>query len=115
MMKFASALAGIALAGVLSTAASAQTKWDMPVPYPDGNFHTRNVVAFAADIDKATKGALNAFVKSAAQQRLTREAMRGGQAAGRGRRAPARPTPAATSAERSPAQGREAVRASQMQ
>ena len=65
MMKFASALAGIALAGVLSTAASAQTKWDMPVPYPDGNFHTRNVVAFAADIDKATKGALKIQVHSA--------------------------------------------------
>ena len=65
MMKFASALAGIALAGVLSTAVSAQTKWDMPVPYPDGNFHTRNVVAFAADIDKATKGALKIQVHSA--------------------------------------------------
>ncbi len=39
------ALAGAALAGALATAASAQTKWDMPTPYPDGNFHTKNVAA----------------------------------------------------------------------
>ena len=25
----------------MTAAASAQTKWDMPTPYPDGNFHTR--------------------------------------------------------------------------
>ena len=42
----------------LSTAASAQTKWDMPTPYPDGNFHTKNVMQFAADVDKATNGSL---------------------------------------------------------
>ena len=30
------------------TAASAQTKWDMPTPYPDGNFHTKNVIQFTA-------------------------------------------------------------------
>ena len=28
-----------------TAAASAQTKWDMPMPYPDGNFHTKNVAA----------------------------------------------------------------------
>lgn len=65
MTKFVSVLAGIAFAGALATAASAQTKWDMPVPYPDGNFHTKNVVAFAADVDKATKGALKIQVHSA--------------------------------------------------
>jgi hypothetical protein len=32
-------LTGIVLAAGLATAASAQTKWDMPTPYPDGNFH----------------------------------------------------------------------------
>ncbi len=40
MTKFVRALAGLVLAGGLSTAALAQTKWDMPTPYPDGNFHT---------------------------------------------------------------------------
>jgi TRAP-type C4-dicarboxylate transport system substrate-binding protein len=37
----------------------------MPVPYPDGNFHTKNAVAFAADVDKATSGALKIVVHSA--------------------------------------------------
>ncbi len=58
-------LAGVALAAGLATTASAQTKWDMPVPYPDGNFHTKNVVAFAADVDKATNGSLKIQVHSA--------------------------------------------------
>jgi TRAP-type C4-dicarboxylate transport system substrate-binding protein len=58
-------LAGIVLAAGLATAASAQTKWDMPTPYPDGNFHTKNVIAFAADVDKATKGSLKIAVHSA--------------------------------------------------
>jgi hypothetical protein len=58
-------LTGIVLAAGLATAASAQTKWDMPTPYPDGNFHTKNVIAFAADVDKATKGSLKIQVHSA--------------------------------------------------
>jgi TRAP-type C4-dicarboxylate transport system substrate-binding protein len=41
-----------------AAAASAQTKWDMPTPYPDGNFHTRNVAQFAQDVEKATGGSL---------------------------------------------------------
>jgi TRAP-type C4-dicarboxylate transport system substrate-binding protein len=57
--------AGLMLAGCLATAASAQTKWDMPTPYPDGNFHTRNVAMFAADVAKATNGSLTIAVHSA--------------------------------------------------
>ncbi|MDH4095940.1 MAG: TRAP transporter substrate-binding protein [Betaproteobacteria bacterium] len=38
--------------------AQAQTKWDMPTPYSDGEFHTRNVVLFAEDVAKRTGGAL---------------------------------------------------------
>ena len=38
--------------------AAAQTKWDMPTPYPDGNFHTKNVRMFAEEIAKATGGKL---------------------------------------------------------
>ena len=52
------ALVSVLFAGMLATAASAQTKWDMPTPYPDGNFHTKNVAQFAADVDKATGGSL---------------------------------------------------------
>jgi TRAP-type C4-dicarboxylate transport system substrate-binding protein len=49
----------------MTAAASAQTKWDMPTPYPDGNFHTRNIMQFAADVDKATNGSLKIAVHSA--------------------------------------------------
>ncbi len=56
---------GLLLAGSLATAAAAQTKWDMPTPYPDGNFHTKNVAQFAADIEKATNGSLKIQVHSA--------------------------------------------------
>jgi TRAP-type C4-dicarboxylate transport system substrate-binding protein len=45
-------------------AAQAQTKWDMPTPYSDGEFHTRNVVAFAEDVQKATGGKLQITVHS---------------------------------------------------
>src|SRR6185436_21145357 len=38
--------------------AAAQTKWDMPTPYPATNFHTVNITQFAADVDKATNGKL---------------------------------------------------------
>jgi len=38
--------------------ASAQTKWDMPTPYAATNFHTENVMQFAADVEKATGGKL---------------------------------------------------------
>ena len=65
MTIFVRALAGLVLAGGLSTAALAQTKWDMPTPYPDGNFHTKNDMAFAADVAKATKGALTITIHSA--------------------------------------------------
>jgi TRAP-type C4-dicarboxylate transport system substrate-binding protein len=65
MTKFVRVLAGLLLAGGLATAASAQTKWDMPTPYPDGNFHTKNDIMFAADVAKATNGALTITVHSA--------------------------------------------------
>jgi TRAP-type C4-dicarboxylate transport system substrate-binding protein len=40
------------------TAAVAQTRWDMPTPYPATNFHTENIAQFIADVDKATGGKL---------------------------------------------------------
>jgi TRAP-type C4-dicarboxylate transport system substrate-binding protein len=54
--------AGAVVAGV-ATAATAAT-WDMPTPYPEGNFHTKNILQFAQDIDKATNGALKIKVHS---------------------------------------------------
>ena len=49
---------------LVSGTALAQTKWDMPTPYSDGEFHTRNVVAFAEDVKKATGGKLELTVHS---------------------------------------------------
>src|SRR6266704_1658246 len=48
----------------LSTAAQAQTKWDMPTPYSDGEFHTINVRQFAEDVKKASGGQLEINVHS---------------------------------------------------
>jgi len=58
--------AAVALVSItLGGAGQAQTSWDMPTPYPDGNFHTRNAAQFAADVDKATKGSLKIKIHSA--------------------------------------------------
>jgi TRAP-type C4-dicarboxylate transport system substrate-binding protein len=65
MSQILRTLAAAVLAGGLATAASAQTKWDMPVPYPAGNFHTKNGVQFAQDVDKATNGAVKIQVHPA--------------------------------------------------
>lgn len=52
-----------AAAFALSAGAQAQ-KWDMPTPYSDGEFHTKNVVLFAQDVKKATGGKLDITVHS---------------------------------------------------
>jgi len=61
LKKVLFASVAVALAG----AAQAQTKWDMPTPYADGEFHTRNVKAFAEDVKKNTNGAVDITVHSA--------------------------------------------------
>ena len=62
-MKLAQAFIAAAVASAC-TGAIAQTKWDMPTPYAGTNFHTENVVQFAADVDKATGGKLKIQVHS---------------------------------------------------
>lgn len=64
MKQFTSLLAGVAVSAFAVTAASAQTKWDMPTPYGDGNFHTKNVVQFTQDVAKATGNKLAITVHS---------------------------------------------------
>jgi TRAP-type C4-dicarboxylate transport system substrate-binding protein len=50
---------------ILAFFATAQAqKWDMPTPYSDGEFHTRNVVAFVEDVKKASGGKLDIVVHS---------------------------------------------------
>lgn len=58
------ALAGAMAVGFAASAAAA-TKWDMPTPYGDKTFHTINIRQFAADVAKATGGALEITVHSA--------------------------------------------------
>ncbi len=54
------AIAALTIAG----AAQAQTKWDMPTPYSDGEFHTINVRQFAEDVKKASGGQIDINVHS---------------------------------------------------
>lgn len=58
---FAAAVGGILIA---STPAAAVT-WDMATPYPDFEFHTRNIRQFAEDVKAATGGKLEIKVHSA--------------------------------------------------
>ena len=58
--SFIAAAAMLALAG----GAQAQTKWDMPTPYSDGEFHTINVRQFVEDVKKASGGQLDIVVHS---------------------------------------------------
>lgn len=81
-MKLYQALAAAFALAALGTA-HAQTKWDMPTPYPPTNFHTENVVQFAGDVDKATNGKLKIQVHPGASLFKAPEikrAVQGGQA-----------------------------------
>jgi len=73
----------IAAALVLSTAAHAQTKWDLPAAYPATNFHSQNLAQFADEVDKATGGKLKITVHANASLFKAPEikrAVQGGQA-----------------------------------
>jgi TRAP-type C4-dicarboxylate transport system substrate-binding protein len=56
LKRFASAL--VLTAFGFAGPVAAQTKWDMPTPYSEGNFHTKNILQFAQDVEKATNGQL---------------------------------------------------------
>ena len=63
--------------------AQAQTKWDLASGYPANNFHTENLVQFAADVEKATAGKLKITVHANASLFKATEikrAVQGGQA-----------------------------------
>ena len=63
-MKYGLGFAAAALFASL-TPVSAETSWDMPTPYPDGNFHTQNIQQFASDVHEATGGSLTITVHPA--------------------------------------------------
>jgi TRAP-type C4-dicarboxylate transport system substrate-binding protein len=65
MKTLFSAAFAAAFALATATGAMAQsTNWDMPTPYPDGNFHTKNIRQFADEVKAATNGALTITVHS---------------------------------------------------
>ncbi len=73
----------LAAAASLSLGAAAQTKWDLASAYPVTNFHSENLAAFAADVDKATAGKLKITVHANASLFKAPEikrAVQGGQA-----------------------------------
>jgi TRAP-type C4-dicarboxylate transport system substrate-binding protein len=63
MMMITRAVLGGAAAVLLAAgAATAAERWDMPMAYPDSNFHTENGKAFAACVGEATGGELEIVV-----------------------------------------------------
>lgn len=63
MGNFATFTAVCALS-LASTAALAETVWDMSVVWPEGNFHTQNAMAFAQAVNEATDGDVTITVHS---------------------------------------------------
>lgn len=63
-MSFTIRAATLAAAALIAAPALAAT-WDMPTPYGDGIFHTKNVRQFAEDVSEATGGELELTIHSA--------------------------------------------------
>ncbi len=63
-MRFMTMLFAVAV-GFAAGAAQAQTKWDMPTPYIDNEFHTQNIRTYVDDVKKASGGQLDIVVHSA--------------------------------------------------
>jgi TRAP-type C4-dicarboxylate transport system substrate-binding protein len=61
LIQIAAALA----ASILAASPAAAATWDMATPYPDFEFHTRNIRQFAEDVKAATGGKLEIKVHSA--------------------------------------------------
>jgi TRAP-type C4-dicarboxylate transport system substrate-binding protein len=60
-MQLKSVLAAMAVV-FAAVPAIAQVKWDMPSGYPVGNFHTKNLTAFAEDVKQRSGGKLDIIV-----------------------------------------------------
>ncbi|MBP0618222.1 TRAP transporter substrate-binding protein [Jiella mangrovi] len=57
-MKHLPTLSLAAGALMLPGAALAQTAWDMPTPYPEGNFHEKNIATFVEEVNGAAGDAV---------------------------------------------------------
>jgi len=58
-------LLAAATMATMSFGALAQTTWNMATPYPEAEFHTRNIQQFVADVEKLSGGELQITVHSA--------------------------------------------------
>ncbi|WP_420391759.1 TRAP transporter substrate-binding protein [Acuticoccus sp.] len=63
-MTMKTAALAILTAPLMALPAAAQTSWDMATPYPDAEFHTKNIREFVADVEQATGGDLTITVHS---------------------------------------------------
>ncbi|WP_270938948.1 TRAP transporter substrate-binding protein [Falsiroseomonas oryzae] len=66
MLSRRTLLASGAAAPFIARGATAQTatRWQMATPYPDGNFHTRNIRTFVEDIQQISGGRLQVQIHS---------------------------------------------------
>jgi TRAP-type C4-dicarboxylate transport system, periplasmic component len=55
---------GSAIAATMTASIAMAASWDMPTPYPEAEFHTKNVQMFVEDVAKATGGSLSIKVHS---------------------------------------------------
>jgi TRAP-type C4-dicarboxylate transport system substrate-binding protein len=79
--RIAGAVIAATVAALAAVSARAVT-WDMPTPYPDNNFHTLNIKAFADEVRAATKGEVDIRVHangSLIKHEDIKNAVRGGQ------------------------------------
>jgi TRAP-type C4-dicarboxylate transport system substrate-binding protein len=53
-----------AMVGVMAGAEAQQLKWNMPTPYAEGSFHTKNTRMFADEVRQATGGRLDIAIHS---------------------------------------------------
>jgi TRAP-type transport system periplasmic protein len=82
-MSMIRSLSLTALTCLAASAGFAQSKWDLAAAYPATNFHSENLAAFAADVEKATAGKLKITVHANASLFKAPEikrAVQGGQA-----------------------------------
>ncbi|UOD49797.1 TRAP transporter substrate-binding protein [Orrella daihaiensis] len=64
-MTLTKSLVTAAALATLSFGAAAQTNWNMATPYPEAEFHTKNIQQFVADVNKLSGGDLTIKVHSA--------------------------------------------------
>jgi hypothetical protein len=84
-IRFSAAL----VAALAATAATAQTKWDLPSGYGANTYQVQNLQQFADDVDKATGGKLKITVHPNASLFKARDQARRAGGAGTDRRDPA--------------------------